>query len=238
MPPLRRPSTPGEIFVPARPFDFPYDGRLDPASTALLVIDLQEDFLSPDGYFARKGYDPTPLRAIIPPVNRVIGAARRAGCAVVHTRQGYRADLADMTPYERWRRRRAGLEGTQVLLRSSPGFAIVPEIDVAPDDIVIDKTANGAFTYTDLEHVLRAKGVTHLFLTGCTTDVCVHSTLREAQDRNFQCCLIEDACASGDPYAHRAAVHMVTVEDGVFGVVSDSDKVAAALDGLAGRSGT
>jgi nicotinamidase-related amidase len=219
----------GPIFVKARPFDFPYDGRLDPAATALLAIDMQVDFLSADGYFARRGYDPAPLRAIIPAVNRVIAAARRAGCLVVHTRQGYRADLADMTPYERWRRRRGGLEGTGALLRSSAGFAIAPEISVAATDVIVDKTTNGAFTYTELEHVLRAKGVTHLFLTGCTTDVCVHSTLREAQDRNFQCCLIADACASGDAYAHAAAVHMVTVEDGVFGVVADSDAVVATL---------
>jgi len=215
--------------IAARPFDFPYDGRLDPAATALLVIDLQIDFLSPDGYFARKGYDPSPLRAILPNVNRLIAAARSAGLLIVHTRQGYRADLADMTPYERGRRRRAGLDGTEILLRSSPGFAIVPEIAVAATDVIVDKTANGAFTYTDLEHILRARGISHLIFTGCTTDVCVHSTLREACDRNFQCCLVEDACASGDAYAHAAAVHMVTVEDGIFGVVTKTDEVVSAL---------
>ncbi|MGE3877388.1 MAG: cysteine hydrolase family protein, partial [Parvibaculaceae bacterium] len=136
--------------IAARPFDYPYDGNLDPAATALLVIDLQIDFLSPDGYFARKGYDPSPLRAIIPNVNAVIAAARSAGCTIIHTRQGYRADRADMTPYESWRRRRSGLDGSEVLLRSSPGYEIVPEIDVRRGDVIIDKTANGAFTYTDL----------------------------------------------------------------------------------------
>jgi nicotinamidase-related amidase len=220
-----------EMLMPiaARPFDYPYDGNLDPAVTALLVIDLQVDFLSSDGYFARKGYDPSPLRAIIPNVNALIAAARAAGCTIVHTRQGYRADRADMTDYELWRRRRAGLAGTDVLLRSSPGFDIVPEIDVHSSDIIIDKTANGAFTHTDLEHVLRARGITHLLFTGCTTDVCVHTTLREAQDRNFQNLLIEDACASGDLYAHQAAIHMVTVEDGVFGVVATTSDVIAGL---------
>jgi biuret amidohydrolase len=221
------------ISIPARPFPYPYDGRLLGAATALLVIDLQIDFLSPQGYFARKGYDPAPLRAILPAVNRLIEAARAAGVLIVHTRQGYRADLADMTPYERWRRQRAGLEGTDILLRSSPGYEIVPEISRAHTDVVIDKTANGAFTHTDLEHVLRAKGVTHLLFTGCTTDVCVHTTLREAHDRNFQCCLIEDACASGDAYAHEAAIHMVTVEDGIFGTVAKTDDVVAALRQLA-----
>jgi biuret amidohydrolase len=215
--------------IAARPFDYPYDGNLDPAVTALLVIDLQVDFLSSDGYFARKGYDPSPLRAIIPNVNAVIAAARAAGCTIIHTRQGYRADRADMTPYELWRRQRAGLDGTKVLLRSSPGYEIVPEIDVDPGDIIVDKTANGAFTYTDLEHVLRARGITHLLFTGCTTDVCVHTTLREAQDRNFQNLLIEDACASGDLYAHQAAIHMVTIEDGIFGVVATTKDVMAGL---------
>ncbi|MGF1526177.1 MAG: cysteine hydrolase family protein [Candidatus Competibacterales bacterium] len=217
------------IAIAGRPFPFPYHGRLEPPATALLVIDLQVDFLSPEGYFARKGYDPTPLRSILPAVNRVIAAARRAGCLIVYTRQGYRADGADLTPYRRWRRGRAGLEGTAIMCRGNPGFELVPELTVLPEDVVVDKTANGSFTYTDLEAVLRAKGIEYLLFSGCTTDVCVHSTLREACDRHFQCLLIEDACASGDPYAHRAAVHMVTVEDGIFGVVSDSAAVVAGL---------
>lgn len=216
--------------IAAKPFDYPYDGNLLPQATALVVIDLQEDFLSEDGYFARSGYDPSPLRAIIPTVNRVIAAARRAGLHVIHTRQGYRGDMADMTPYEKWRRSRAGLDGTTVLLRSSPGFQISADIDVAPQDIIVDKTCNGAFTYTDFEHVLRAQGITHLLFSGCTTDVCVHTTLREACDRNFQCLTIADACASGDQYAHEAALHMVTVENGIWGALSDS---AAVIDGLA-----
>jgi nicotinamidase-related amidase len=220
--------------IAARPFDYPYDGNLDPAVTALLVIDLQVDFLSPDGYFARKGYDPSPLRAVIPNVNAVIAAARDAGCTIIHTRQGHRADRADMTSYALWRRQRAGLDRTNVLLRSSPGYEIVPEIDLRPGDIVIDKTANGAFTYTDLELVLRTRGITHLLFAGCTTDVCVHTTLREAQDRNFQNLLIEDACASGDLYAHQAAIHMVTVEDGIFGVVAATADVVAGLASLKG----
>ncbi|MGE0211485.1 MAG: cysteine hydrolase family protein [Parvibaculaceae bacterium] len=219
--------------ISARPFDFPYDGKLNPKSTALVVIDLQRDFLSPDGYFARMGYDPSPLRKILPTVARLIAAARAAGIAVVHTRQGYRADMADMTPYEKWRRQRSGLEGTDVLLRSSPGFEIVPEIDVSPRDIIVDKTCNSAFTYTDFEHVLRAQAITHLMLTGCTTDVCVHTTLREACDRNFQCLTIADACASGDQYAHEAALHMVTVENGIFGALADSGAVLAGLAKLA-----
>jgi nicotinamidase-related amidase len=221
--------------ISAIPFDFPYDGNLVAAATALVVIDLQQDFLSTTGYFARHGYDPSPLRAILPTVNKVIAAARAAGLVIVHTRQGYRGDMADMTPYEKWRRKRAGLEGTEILLRSSPGFQIVPEIDVAAQDIIVDKTCNGAFTYTDFEHVLRAQGITHLLFSGCTTDVCVHTTLREACDRNFQCLTIADACASGDQVAHEAALHMVTVENGIFGALADSDAVIDALSRLPRR---
>ncbi len=216
--------------ISAQPFDFPYDGNLSASSTALVVIDLQEDFLSNTGYFAKSGYDPSPLRAILPTVNKLIVAARASGVRVIHTRQGYRGDMADMTPYEKWRRKRNGLEGTQVLLRSSPGFQIVKDIDVRDEDIIVDKTCNGAFTYTDFEHVLRAQGISHLLFSGCTTDVCVHTTLREACDRNFQCLTISDACASGDQYAHEAALHMVTVENGIFGTIADS---AAVLAGLA-----
>jgi nicotinamidase-related amidase len=223
--------------IKATPFDYPYDGRLVPSSTALLVIDLQVDFLSPDGYFARMGYDPAPLRRILPTVARLLDACRRSGIRVIHTRQGYRSDLADMTPYELWRRRRAGLEGTNVLLRGSPGFEIVPEIELHPEDIVIDKTCNGAFTHTELEHVLQAQGITHLMMTGCTTDVCVHTTLREACDRNFQCLTIADACASGDAYAHEAALHMVTVEAGIFGALTDAAAVLAGLATLAAGVG-
>jgi nicotinamidase-related amidase len=222
--------------IKATPFDFPYDGRLVPENTALIVIDLQEDFLSTTGYFAKQGYDPAPLRAILPTVNRLIAAARSAGLKISHTRQGYRADMADMTPYEKWRRKRAGLEGTDILLRSSPGFQIVPEIDLAAEDIIVDKTCNGAFTYTDFEHVLRARGITHLLFSGCTTDVCVHTTLREACDRNFQCLTISDACASGDRYAHEAALHMVTVENGIFGALANSSAVIAALSQLSGKA--
>lgn len=223
--------------IKATPFDFPYDGKLVPENTALIVIDLQEDFLSTTGYFAKQGYDPTPLRAILPVVSRLIAAARAAGLRIIHTRQGYRGDMADMTPYEKWRRKRAGLEGTEILLRSGPGFQIVAEIEVAAEDIIVDKTCNGAFTYTDLELVLRAQGITHLLFSGCTTDVCVHTTLREACDRNFQCLTIADACASGDRKAHEAALHMVTVEDGVFGALTDSSTVIAALSQLSGKAG-
>ena len=228
------------MLVKARPFTFPYQGSLDPARTALLAIDMQVDFLSPDGYFARKGYDASPLRAVIPIVKTLASAARAAGVRVIWTRQGYRADLADVAPYDRWRNARAGIPLTPgdgaSLLRGSAGYDIVPELAPEANDFIVDKTANGAFYETDLDLVLRAQGITHLIFTGCTTDVCVHTTLREANDRKYQCLLVEDACASGDAYAHAAAVHMVTVEDGIFGVVADSKAVLAGFDMAARRS--
>lgn len=221
--------------IAARPFDYPYDGRLDAVATALLVIDMQTDFVGEGGYFTRKGYDAAPLRAIVPAIREVVAAARRAGCLIVWTRQGYRQDLADLTAYERWKAARSGIDfdgPDPVLVRGTPGYEIIPELAPRTGEPIIDKTANGAFCHTDLEHVLRARGITHLLFTGCTTDVCVHTTLREANDRNFQCCLIEDACASADSYAHQAAVHMTTVEGGVFGVVATTDAVMRGLDRL------
>jgi nicotinamidase-related amidase len=120
----------------------------------------------------------------------------------------------------------------EVLMRGTPGYEIVPEIKVEPGDYIIDKRANGAFTGTDLELILRAQGITHLLFAGCTTDICVHSTMREASDRNFQCLLIEDACASGDRRAHDAAVYVTTVENGLIGLVAQAKDVIAGLRAL------
>ncbi|MGV3479305.1 MAG: cysteine hydrolase family protein [Sphingobium sp.] len=220
--------------IAAKPFDYPYDGRLDPARTALLVIDMQNNYLAPDGYFARRGYDPAPLRAIVPMLARLVDATRAAGCRIVWTRQGNRADLADASPYDLWRAARAGIvfdgEGdAAALLRGTPGFDIVDELRPAPDDIIVDKTANGAFCQTDLDMVLRTQGITHLLFSGITTDVCVHTTLREAVDRKYQCLTVTDCCASGDAYAHEAAIHMITVEDGIFGTIATVDAVIGGL---------
>jgi nicotinamidase-related amidase len=225
--------------IEARPFRFPFDGRLDPARTALLAIDLQVDFLSADGYFARKGYDPAALRTIIPVVSRLVAAARAAGVLVIWTRQGFRADLADATDYDRWRARRSGIElapdRAAPLVRGGAGFDVAPELEPRPGDVFIDKTANSAFYQTDLDMILRSRGVSHLMFTGCTTEVCVHSTLRDAVDRKYQCLLVEDGCASGDAYAHAAALHMVTVEDGIFGVLADSDAVIEGLTAVTNK---
>jgi nicotinamidase-related amidase len=222
-----------ELAIAARPFNFPYEGSLAPERVAILAIDLQVDFLSSEGYFAKKGYDPSPLRRIVPAVGDLVTAARAAGCRVIWTRQGFREDAADASAYDRWRAERSGITlragAASSLQRGGDGYNIVPELVVEASDIVVDKTANGAFYQTDLELILRAQEISHLILAGCTTDVCVHSTLREAVDRKFQCLLVEDATASCDAYAHEAAIHMVTVEDGIFGVVASREAVLRGL---------
>lgn len=213
--------------VDASPYPWPLEA-LVPGECALVVIDMQRDFCAPEGYVARLGHDIGPLRAALEPARRCLDVARAAGLTVVHTRQGYRPDLADMPP---WKRIRAELTGSpvgqagplgRVLIRGEPGFEIADEVAPLPGEPVIDKTTNGAFCGTDFEAVLRFAGVRALAFAGLTIDVCVHTTLREANDRGYQCLLVADACGAVDPGLHEWAVKSVQVENGVFGSVSDS----------------
>ncbi len=226
------------IQISASPRSFPHGG-LATARTALVLIDMQRDFLDPSGYLGAMGYGLDGVRAAIAPAQRLLGAARRAGLPVIHTRQGYRPDLAEIPPHKRARiasgTSAIGKRGPlgRFLMRGEPGFEIVAELAPAPGEIVIDKTANSAFWGTDLAAILAAHRIDSLILAGVTTDVCVHCTLREANDRGFECLLASDACGSGDAAAHRAALHMVTVEDGVFGVLAEVDAIVAALARLA-----
>ena len=225
------------IQIVAKPRPFPHAG-LAAARTALILIDLQRDFLDPRGYLAAMGYDLAGVRAAIAPARRLLDAARQAGLTIIHTRQGYRPDLAEMPPHKRARvedgSSSIGKPGPlgRFLIRGEPGFEIIPELSPAAAEIVIDKTANSAFWGTDLAAILAARRVDGLIFAGVTTDVCVHCTLREANDRGFECLLAADACGSGDAAAHRAALHMVTVEDGVFGAIAEVDAIAAALGRL------
>jgi nicotinamidase-related amidase len=225
---------PAVIQVDADPRPFPHDG-LSPEGVALLLIDMQRDFLEPGGYLASMGYDVDVVRAAIGPAGRLLDAARSSGLTVVHTRQGFRTDLGELPPH-RLARVQDGTSAIgqpgplgRFLIRGEPGFQIVPELEPRGGEAVVDKSANGAFWGTDLMAILTARGIRALILAGVTTDVCVHCTLREANDRGFECLLAADACASGDAEAHRAALHMTTVEDGVFGVVADTDAILAAL---------
>jgi nicotinamidase-related amidase len=204
------------------------------AAAALLVIDMQRDFLDPAGYIALSGVDVAPLRAIIPNVQRLLLAARRLGIRVIHTREGHHPDLSDLSAVKQ---RRAASSGATIgsfgplgrlLVRGEPGHCIVDELQPVSGEPVIDKPGFGAFYATDLELILRAAGVTRLFLAGVTTDICVHSTLREAIDRGFDCVTVGDACAAGDPVIHEAMLACIAGEGGILGKVLSTQDVLAA----------
>ncbi|MEO1192863.1 MAG: isochorismatase family cysteine hydrolase [Pseudomonadota bacterium] len=220
--------------VDADPYPWPLE-PLRPEQAALVIIDMQRDFCDPAGYVGQLGHDLGPLRRPIPAIARCLAAARTAGLRVIHTRQGYRPDLADQPLWRRLRAERyGGLVGTpgplgRVLIRGEPGFQIIEELQPIEGEIVIDKTANGAFTGTELEPILTGQGIRALAFTGNTIDVCVHTSLREANDRGFQPLLIQDACGAIEQGLHAWAVRSVMIEDGVFGSVTTADSFVYGL---------
>ncbi len=195
---------------------------------ALVVIDMQRDFLDPRGYVARSGVDVGLLRVTIEPVQRLLTAARRLGIRVIHTREGHRPDLTDLTEFKRQRTVGSGAAiGSlgplgRLLVQGEFGHGIIDDVAPLPGETVIDKPGFGAFYATDLELMLRAGGITHLALAGVTTDVCVHSTLREAVDRGFYCTTVSDACAAGDPQVHAAMLKCIAGEGNILGEVRDT----------------
>jgi nicotinamidase-related amidase len=212
----------------------PYELEFDPKSTALLIIDMQRDFVMPGGFGEALGNDVTPLQATIAPTKRVLEAARKKGMLVIHTREGHRPDLTDCPPTKLVRGRgktRIGDAGPmgRILVRGEIGHDIVPELVPAPGEPVIDKPGKGAFYATDLELILRDRGIKTLIVCGVTTEVCVHTSVREANDRGYECVVLADCVGSYFPEFQKAALAMIKAQGGIFGWVSDSRRALAAL---------
>ena len=211
--------------------------QLTVEKTALLVIDMQRDFLDARGYAAKAGLNIAPLQAVIPAVHKLLDAARAAGLMIVHTLEGHVPDLSDCPPYKLARSRNAGAEiGSpgplgRLLVRGEAGHDFIDELQPASGEVVIDKPGYSAFAHTDLDNRLRVRGIDTLLLSGITTEVCVSSTLRDAVDRGYRCITISDACASGFADLHDAALRMIAVEGGIFGTVMSSEQVCADLAG-------
>jgi nicotinamidase-related amidase len=218
------------IAVPAVPYDF----ELDPGTTALVIIDMQRDFLEPGGFGESLGNDVSLLQRTIAPLQEVLAAARATGMTVIHTREGHRPDLSDAPPAKLSRGHLScgiGDPGPfgRILVRGEHGHDIIDELAPADGEPVLDKPGKGAFYATDLELLLRNRGITRLIVTGVTTEVCVHTTVREANDRGFECLVLSDCVGSYFPEFHEVGLQMIAAQGGIFGWVASSSELLAQL---------
>ncbi len=223
-------DAPAAVTVSAEPGDY----RFDIARTALIVIDMQRDFLLPGGFGETLGNDVALLQQVVPPLARLISAARAADMLVIHTREGHLPDLSDCPPAKLMRGKpsqRIGDQGSlgRILIRGEYGHDIVDELAPLPGEIVIDKPGKGAFYATGLQDVLARNGITHLVVTGVTTEVCVHTTVREANDRGYDALVVSDCVGSYFPEFQRVGLEMIAAQGGIFGWVTDSDTLIGAL---------
>jgi len=215
----------------AQPFSFNFDLK----STALIMIDMQRDFIEPGGFGEMLGNNVSLLRSAIAPCKAVLDAARRAGLLVVHTREGHRPDLADLHPAKRTRGGKTfiGTDGPmgRILVRGEKGHDFIPELYPIEGEPILDKPGKGAFYETDLHLILEANGIRSLILCGVTTEVCVNTTAREANDRGYEVLVVEDAVASYFPEFHRVALEMIRAQGAIVGWVAQSAAVSSALAG-------
>ncbi|HET9647870.1 MAG TPA: cysteine hydrolase [Microlunatus sp.] len=208
--------------------------RLPPGQVALIVIDMQRDFLLPGGFGETLGNDVGQLAAVVPPLQAVLAAARDAGLMIIHTREGHRPDLSDLPPAKHRRGKpslRIGDPGPygRILIQGEYGHDIIDELAPAPGELVIDKPGKGSFYGTDLDAVLTGAGITTLIVTGVTTEVCVHTTVREANDRGYEVLVLSDCVGSYFPEFQRVGLDMISAQGGIFGWVADSSALLPQL---------